>query len=68
MIAPGLPALLSPTPKPYLHHTDGQTIIVGPSTTMSILNTRLFAAEVVTSGELPSSAMPEQWIAWKELR
>jgi hypothetical protein len=32
------------------------------------LVTRLFAAEVVTSGALPSSAMPEQWIAWKELR
>lgn len=68
MIAPGLPTLLSPRTKPYLHHTDGQSLIVGPSTTMSLLNTRLFATEVVTSGALSSSAMPEQWIAWKELK
>jgi hypothetical protein len=68
MIAPGLPARFSPATEPHLHHTDGQTIIVGSSSNKSTLNTRLFAAEVVTSGALPSSAMPEQWIAWKELK
>lgn len=39
-----------------------------PQLGVLVLATRLLSAEVVTSGALPSSATPEQWIAWKELK
>ena len=39
-----------------------------PRHNLVMLATRLFLAKLVPSGSRPSSAMPEQWIAWKELK